>query len=136
MTALRGITQDGRDAFRSLANTSPREFLVIESDFVSKEEQARILSHLAGILPLALVVDSAWKSLHGWCTCRGLPEAHLRLFMDYAVRLGDDAHTWPACQWVHMPGGTRYGAEAFDTRRQPVLFFNPLPTAVTHQELS
>ncbi|MCX7009860.1 MAG: AAA family ATPase [Kiritimatiellaeota bacterium] len=70
MSALRGTTQDGRDTFRSLANTGPREFLVIESDSVSKAEQARILSHLATLLPLTLVVDSGGKSLHGWYACR------------------------------------------------------------------
>ena len=135
MSALRGTTQDDRDTFRSLANTGPREFMVIESDSVSKAEQARILSHLATLLPLTLVVDSGGKSLHGWYACRDVPEAHLRLFMDYAARLGADPHTWPRCQWVRMPGGTRYGAEAFDTRRQCLLYFDPSPLLATTKDL-
>jgi hypothetical protein len=123
MTAREGKTQEGVATFRSLSNTAPREFLVIESDSIAKEFQPRILSHLARILPLILVVDSAGKSLHGWFACRFVTEAHLRVFMDYAIRLGADAHTWTACQWVRMPGGTRYGKESAVS--QQILFFHP-----------
>jgi hypothetical protein len=119
MTARTGVSQEGEPAFRCLANTGPRRFLVIEGDSATKEEQARILSHLAGLLPLVLVVDSGGKSLHGWYWAAGRPEPDLRLFMEYAVHLGADPHTFVRCQWVRMPGGTRYSDGA--PRPQPVI---------------
>jgi hypothetical protein len=128
MTARTGVNQQGGESFRCLANTGPREHIVIENDAATKEEQARILSHLATILPLILVVDSGGKSLHGWFACAGLTETKQRLFMDYAAYLGADPHTWTRCQWVRMPGGTRYGAAGLETRRQEILHFKPTRT--------
>jgi hypothetical protein len=44
-----GVNQEGEEqSFRCLANTGPRRFLVIENDAATKEEQAKILSHLPG----------------------------------------------------------------------------------------
>ena len=124
MSGRSGHNQEGEVSFRCLANTGPRRFLVVENDAATKEEQARILSHLARFLPLALVVDSAGKSLHGWFWASGIPESAVRLFMEYAVHLGADPHTWVRCQWVRMPGGTRYGNEVAP-RRQDVLYLHP-----------
>ena len=124
MSARSGRNQESEVSFRCLSNTGPRRFLVIENDAATKEEQARILSHLDGVLPLALVVDSAGKSLHGWFWVAGIPEASLRLFMEYAVHLGADPHTWVRCQWVRMPGGTRYGNEVAP-KRQAILYLHP-----------
>lgn len=124
MSACSGRNQEGALSFRCLANTGPRRYLVIENDSATKEEQAKILSHLAGFLPLVLVVDSGGKSLHGWYAAAGQPEAALRLFMEYAVHLGADPHTWVRCQWVRMPGGTRYGNEVAP-RRQELLYVHP-----------
>ena len=121
MTARSGRNQEGRESVRTLANTGPRRYLVIENDAATKEEQAAILSHLAGFLPLALVVDSAGKSLHGWFWAAECPESTLRVFMEYAVHLGADPHTFVRCQWVRMPGGTRYGSDT-PPRLQPVLY--------------
>ena len=123
MTAVMGRNQEGEDTSRSLSNTGPRRFLVIENDVAGKEDQARILTHLAQFLPLVLVVDSAGKSLHGWYAVAGIPEPTLRVLMEYAVHLGADAHTWVRCQWVRMPGGTRYGDAG--PRRQHVLYVHP-----------
>ena len=128
MTARRGVNQEGSESFRCLANTGPREHIVVENDAATKEEQARILSHLATILPLILAVDSGGKSIHGWFACAGLTETKQRLFMDYAAYLGADPHTWTRCQWVRMPGGTRYGAAGLETRRQDILHFKPART--------
>ena len=124
MSERSGRNQESEVSFRCLANTGPRRFLVIENDAATKEEQARILSHLAQFLPLALVVDSAGKSLHGWFWASGIPESALRLFMEYAVHLGADPHTWVRCQWVRMPGGTRYGNEVAP-KLQDVLYLHP-----------
>lgn len=121
MTARTGRNQEGRESFRCLANTGPRRYLIIENDAATKQEQATILTHLSALLPLALVVDSGGKSLHGWFWTADRTEPDIRLFMEYAVHLGADPHTWVRCQWVRMPGGTRYATEVAP-RPQPVVF--------------
>ena len=124
MSGHTACNQEGRETFRSLANTGLRRFLVIENDTFTKEEQARLLSHLATLLPLVLVVDSGGKSLHGWFAVAGLPDSVTRLFMEYAVYLGADPHSWVRCQWVRMPGGLRYG-QGHSPIRQSVLYVHP-----------
>ena len=109
-----------RKSSRCLANTGPRRFLVIERDQGTLDEQAAILWHLARFEPLALVVHSAGKSLHGWFYVENQTEEQSREFMEYAVSLGADDATWCKCQPVRMPLGLRPGAGI-----QWVLFFNP-----------
>lgn len=111
MTAREGRTQTGRPSFRCNSNTGKRRYLVVESDNSTREQQARILQHLSQLPagpPLIIVVDSAGKSLHGWFNVAGWPDPLARAFFSYAVWLGSDPHTWTRCQWVRMPGGTRY----------------------------
>ena len=58
------------------------------------------------ILPLALVVHSGRRSLHGWFFVEGLPAERVEQFMDLACRLGaDDALRNPSS--VRIPYGTR-----------------------------
>ena len=121
MTAATGRNSSGQESYRCIENTGPREYLVIESDIgTNKYEQARLISYLATKAPLALVVDSGGKSLHGWFDCRGVPSYRVARFMQFAVWLGADHHLWIPCQWVRMPGGTRDGGA-----RQHVLYFRP-----------
>jgi hypothetical protein len=62
---------------------------------------------LATLLPLVCVVYSGGKSLHGWYLAYGKPEAKLRAFMNYAVRVGADQATWLKSQFVRLPDGLR-----------------------------
>jgi hypothetical protein len=119
MTARSGLTQDGRESAHCLNNTGPRRFLVIEFDRGGADEHAALLLHLAGRAPLAVVVHSGNKSLHGWFYCAGQPEERLRRFMRYAVSLGADRATWTRSQFVRVPDGARDNG-----RRQAVYFFN------------
>lgn len=119
MAAPTGVTQDGRDSPRCLGNTGPRKYLVIEQDTGAQDEQAAVLLHLAQRVPLALVVTSGNKSLHGWFCCRGASDTRLRAFFNYAVTLGADPATWTACQLVRLPEGTRDNG-----KRQAALFLN------------
>lgn len=123
MTARTGVNLEGRTSSRCLANTGPRRFLVIEFDELTLEEQAAIHIHLAARYPLALVVHSAGRSLHGWFYVAGRPEDELRGFMSYAVSLGADPHTWTRCQAVRTPGGLR--RDGGQLRVQQVVFFIP-----------
>jgi hypothetical protein len=119
MSAETGLTQDKRKSRRCLNNTGPRRYLVVEQDSGTPDEQASILLHLAQQAPMAMVLTSGGKSLHGWFSCRGASEQKLRAFFDYAVMLGADPATWTPCQFVRMPEGQRDNGN-----RQAVLFLN------------
>jgi hypothetical protein len=120
MLRERGVTKEGKPSARCLDNTGPRRFLVVEFDDGSKDEHATLLLHLALRGPLALVVHSGGKSLHGWFPCLGRSDEELRPFFAYAVKLGADPATFSLCQQVRMPGGTRDNGKL-----QEVLFFRP-----------
>jgi hypothetical protein len=145
MTQERGRTKEGKLSARSLDNVGPRKFLVIEID-ISKYARdgttetgwsyyfklwnaynvtvadvcAALLVYLAGYWPLALVVSSGGKSLHGWFPVGKQTEASLRRFMRHACYLGCDPATWTTNQLVRLPGGVRDGGT-----RQGILYFNP-----------
>jgi hypothetical protein len=120
MSAITGITRNGRKSKHSLVNTGNRCFLIIEFDLGTADEHAALLLHLAERAPLALAVHSGAKSLHGWFYCKGQAEARLECFMRYAVSLGADRATWTRSQFVRMPDGVRENGQ-----RQVVYFFNP-----------
>ncbi len=121
MTAETGINLQGAKSTRCLGNTGPRRYLVIESDTGTADEQAAILLHLAATAPLALALHSGGKSIHGWFYAAGQPEPMLRHFMQRAVRLGADYHTFTRCQLVRMPQGRNHKTG----RRQRVLYYAP-----------
>jgi hypothetical protein len=121
MTAMTGKNQNGKVSNRCLDNTGARRFLVVEFDTGQIDEHAALLLHLAErAAPLALVVFSGAKSLHGWFFCAGVAEEKISHFFRYAVSLGADRATWTRCQLVRMPDGTRENGE-----RQALCFFNP-----------
>jgi hypothetical protein len=155
MTARTGINQKGELTCRSLGNTGPRRFLVVECDFSrydrsgenktvwhdvldrmesigcgSQDMCASVISELSmcGIAPeprLAMVVSSGGKSLHAWFYVAGRSDAELRNFFSYACSLGADHVTWNRCQWVRMPAGSRVDEGALTSRRQSVFYFDP-----------
>ena len=124
MSAVEGVTKEGKPSRHTLSNTGARRFLVAEFDTGTPDDHAALLLHLAGYGPLVLAVHSGNKSLHGWFYCAGQPEDKLLRFMRYAVSVGADHATWSRCQFCRMPDGTRDNG-----RRQTVFYFNPLPIA-------
>lgn len=120
MSAMRGLTQTGKSSARCLDNTGPRRFLVVEQDTGTPDEQARVLLHPAERAPLALVVSSGGKSLHGWFYCEGASDNQQAKFFNLATKLGADPATWTPCQLVRLPEGRRDNGN-----RQSVIFFNP-----------
>ena len=144
MTARTGLTKNGNPSAHCLDNTGPRRFLVVEFDFKEKNADgsdtadapmlraltadgksvadvcAALHGHLSCLAPLALVVHSGGKSLHGWYYAEGEPEAKLLKFMRYAVSIGGDPATWTRSQFVRMPDGTRDNGS-----RQTVHYYNP-----------
>ena len=145
MTKRKGRTQDKTLSSRSLENVGPRQYLVVEFDFAETDEVGRptpgapmlkrlatrgvsvldlcaaLHAELSETRPLALVVYSGGKSLHGWYPCNGEKEEDLmHRFMRYAVSLGADPATWTKIQLVRAPEGVRDNG-----KRQRVLYFNP-----------
>ena len=146
MTAQVGKTKGGKSSEHALDNTGERAFLVIEFDFKNREEDdcrnnveeqwvlrsarewgmdildicAALHSELAKYRPLALIVHSGSKSLHGWYPCRGETDEALASFMRYAVSIGADPATWTRSQFVRIPGGRRNNG-----KKQEVLYFRP-----------
>ncbi len=107
MSALTGLTQDGKESSHTLNNTGDRKYLVVEFDQGTTDQHAARLLWLADRAPLVLVVHSGGKSLHGWFRCRGASDTMLHKFMRLAVAIGADHATWTRSQFVRMPDGKR-----------------------------
>ena len=136
MTSATGLTKSGRTSFHTLANTGARRFLIVEADHGPLDQQAAVIWHLATLAPLAIVVFSGSKSLHGWFFCEETPEDKLLKFMRYAVSLGADKRMWLRSQFCRIPDGCRSDGKSSDALalcgwdgippgRQALLYFNP-----------
>jgi hypothetical protein len=112
MTGPQGAGLDGRITSRCLANTGPRQWLVIEFDTGTADEQAALHWYLdsmaagAGWPRLKLAVHSGNKSLHGWYGPVTSEDDARDLFAFARLYCGCDLHTWPKCQLVRLPAGT------------------------------
>jgi len=120
MSAITGLTKEGRESKHTLANTGYRRFLIVEFDTGTTDQHAALLLHLGQFAPLALAVHSGNKSLHGWFYCAGQPEAKVARFFRYAASLGADSRLWTRSQFWRMPDGTRDNG-----KRQTVFFYAP-----------
>jgi hypothetical protein len=120
MSKRTGLNQHGKESARCLDNAGPRRYLVVEFDSGSLDDQASLLAHLARRGPLALVVFSGSKSLHGWFSVQDRSEEFLRDWMRYAVRVGADPANFTRCQFARMPDGMRD-----NSKRQAIYYFNP-----------
>jgi hypothetical protein len=119
MTAVQGVTQEGRTSRHTLTNTGRPRFLICEFDSGTEDEQAALLLHLASFAPMVCAVHSGGKSLHGWFLVEGEPEEKMLKFFRYAVSIGADSATWTRSQFVRMPDGTRDNG-----KRQTVFFLS------------
>lgn len=121
MTARTGPRKmDGAESFHAESNTGERAFLVTEFDHATKPAQmARIRALEArGSHKLALIVDSAGKSLHAYWKASG--DAHADFtFFSHATKLGADERLWLRSQFARLPAGQR------DGRKQEVLLWQP-----------
>lgn len=120
MLAKVGRTQSGKLSSHCLEATGPRVYQVVEFDAGTFDDHAKILLYLGQYAPLAMVVHSGGKSLHGWFNVAGEPEASVQRFMELAVNLGADRATWTRSQFVRMPDGRRANGNI-----QKVVYFNP-----------
>jgi hypothetical protein len=136
MLSESGLTKSGRLSQHSLANTGPRRYVIIEADCGDLRQQAAVIWHLAKIAPLAAVVFSGSRSLHGWFFCDEESEDKLLKFMKLAVSLGADSKMWLRSQFCRMPDARRSdnknsdalklcGWDDIPLGRQAMLYFNP-----------
>lgn len=122
MSALLGRKKsDGKLSAHTLDNCGRRQFLVVEFDKGTPDEQGSLIRFLIEWLPLAMIVSSGNKSLHAWFRCLNYPEPVLKAFFDMAVTLGADRATWSKSQFVRMPGGWRSSKQ----KVQEVLYITP-----------
>lgn len=117
MSAIEGVTKEGKPSRHSLSNTGERRFLICEFDTGTADEHAALLLHLGTFAPLVCAVHSGGKSLHGWFFVHGQPAAKVEKFFRHAVSLGADRATWTRSQFVRMPDGTRDNGERPPTRQ-------------------
>lgn len=140
MISPTGLLKDGRISNRCLSNTGPRKFIGIEFDFKSESSRevksliddlgaegrsvldinAALHGHLQEFLPLAMIVFSGGKSLHGFYPCDGVSIEKQELFFDYAVTLKADPQLRTRSQPMRLPWGTRAPSGA----TQDVIYFN------------
>jgi hypothetical protein len=145
-----GFTQNGRVSAHAKSAVGVRKFLAVECDFAEKSRNgkqdtplaplirilardgisvfdmcAAVLAFASQFSPLAMIVDSGRRSLHGWFPCAGIKEEILHEFFTQCCRLGADHRTWLTSQFVRMPNGLRYFENGAQPRRQKVVFFNP-----------
>jgi hypothetical protein len=152
MTAVTGITQQGRVSARAESNVGPRRWTVIEADpkpdnplWAPVLEEAESLgisdrdlgaallltvSEESGV-PLSAVVHSASVSEYGWLYVANMNYDQQERLYRIGAKWGGDPATWTINQWVRMPNGTRW-AEDPDRSRPATLigpqrleYFNP-----------
>jgi hypothetical protein len=139
-----GVTRGGKTSAHTLDATAARVYLPIECDFARFHRDgtpteflslidawvlddisvldacAAVILHLAGRLPLFLIIHSGGKSLHGWFFAHGLHDDDLLPFMRCAVALGADPVTWVRSQLVRTPDARRDNGE-----RQSTIYIDP-----------
>ncbi len=123
MTDKWGETQAGTKSQRTLQNTGPRHYLVVEFDEGTFDDHAAYLQRLNKLhknIVLRCAVLSGGKSLHGWFDVRDRSEDIVKQFFHSACQLGADPATWTRSQFVRMPHGRRANGNL-----QDVVYFNP-----------
>jgi hypothetical protein len=105
MSALIGVTADGKYSAHSSSNVGPRVYVVVEFDDDSWLEHAALLRFLATKLPLVMMVFSGGQSLHGWFKSADVAEHEVLGFYELAVRLGADPKLYSPCQFARLPMG-------------------------------
>lgn len=112
-----GVKKSGGKSWRTLDNTGPRRYQVIEFDEGVKEDQIKRHIWLSQYAYLVLLVDSGGKSIHGWYRAHAVLSDQQNFFAQ-ATRVGADPVMWTRCQYTRTPGAIRSGLI-----RQPVIYF-------------
>lgn len=152
MTKLKGVPQNPRrfpngdpiPVAWSKDNTASRRMVVVEFDPVGGPDssapagalltipgQAALHLTLSATLPVACVVFSGSRSLHGWYCVEGKTVEQVAEFLRLAARLGGDpAPMRNRAQLVRLPGGTRSSGEY-----QRICYFDPASCGASAETL-
>lgn len=123
LTGREGLTKDKTPTLRGDACVAAWRFVVCEFDGIPKHEQAAFW--LYARLPVAVVLDSGGKSLHGWIRvdCAGASEwereIEQELFPHKLKLLGADGACKNEARMSRTPGVRR------DDNWQRLLYLNP-----------
>lgn len=101
-------------------NMMKRLYQVVEFDSGEMHEQLSILSELDNYMPLAMIVYSGRKSLHGWFACYDRSEYRIRTFFRMATKLGADRALRIPSQFTRCPNGYNYKTN----KRQAVIYYD------------
>ena len=127
---------DGKVQGRCNANVLRRRYFVLEADIAADQKgwegilpnarydgfdlQAGIIRHLLDqSYPIVSIIHSGGKSLHVWCSTKGLSEEQINQKIVYTNALGVDTHGLTKSQFMRLPN------PGHPTRPQPLLYFNP-----------
>jgi hypothetical protein len=110
LTGEMAPTKDGKESRRCDAAIQYHRFAIVEFDGLPKQDQACFF--LESGLPVAAIVDTGGKSLHGWIrvdcedSTEWIRDVH-RVFADVLKPLGADPACRNAARLVRLPGAMR-----------------------------
>lgn len=139
MTARKGMTiDDPHLSHKCDANTTQERLnVVVESDKLSKDDQAAVIMFLSHFVPLTVVCDSGGKSLHAFFNIAERPLQEQEAFMRIACQLGADPRMWGLSQFARIPGGLRPAVAAEGDKpgkpaqRQSIVYYDPEAATAT-----
>ena len=103
----------------SLVNT-PWHPILEKAGCAGWDLQAGIILHLFELdYPITSIVHSGGKSLHVWCSARGLTEDQILQMIDYAARIGADHNGKKISQFMRLPNPDHA------SRKQHLIYHNP-----------
>lgn len=128
LTGEVGLTKDGKASHRADSCIKSFPFAVVEFDGLPREKQIAFwLWALDKGLPVAALIDSGGKSIHGWlgvhCKDAGEWEKKIynKLFPQHLVPLGADPACKNSARLSRLPG--HYRTEKYNWQR--LLYLNP-----------
>lgn len=131
LTGQTGQTKDGKPSLRADACVQLHRYAVVEFDSLPREEQ---IAFFAGVdLPLAALIDSGGKSVHGWLRV-DMPDAatwdaQVRpLYRTRLVPMGVDGACANPARLSRLPGHHRREKD----RWQRILFLDPSARGPRH----
>jgi hypothetical protein len=71
LSGIAGTTHDGSQSYRCDTCVSKFRFAIVEFDNISRDDQLEFLMVIP--LPIAALIDSVGKSIHGWIKIDGIP---------------------------------------------------------------
>ncbi|MCK5680566.1 hypothetical protein KAI46_07130 [bacterium] len=125
LTGEKGLTRDGKPTLRGDSCIKSFRYAVVEFDNISREEQ---FAFWWGVnLPVAALIDSGNKSIHGWVKIDGIDDTETwteqveqELFKNLLVPLGVDGACKNEARLSRLPGHQRNNG-----RRQRLLYLAP-----------